>query len=173
MTLDKLYSLADPPALPRVVFRKLLEFATKKSHFFDGKYYGQIDGVAMGSPLGPVLDLANILTCDFEEKWKTVDMCGTLSRGLHIWCLGSRSLGPASRNKKYRNNKYYFHSHSFIFYVLFNRLCCLWGDSRRPIYDEKPGLCTAASETRAQLRLEVELTIEWSAVKTFRILQNS
>ena len=66
--LDKLYSLADPPALPRVVLRKLLEFATKKSHFlFDGKYYDQIDGVAMGSPLGPVL--ANIFMCAFEEKW--------------------------------------------------------------------------------------------------------
>ena len=52
---DKLYSLADPSALPRVVLRKLLEFATKKSHFlFDGKYYNQIDVVAMGSPLGPL-----------------------------------------------------------------------------------------------------------------------
>ena len=66
--LDKLFSLADPLALPRVVLRKLLEFATKKSHFlFDGKYYDQIDGVAMGSPLGPVL--ANIFMCAFEEKW--------------------------------------------------------------------------------------------------------
>ena len=27
----------------------------------------QIDGVAMGSPSGPVL--ANIFMCDFEEKW--------------------------------------------------------------------------------------------------------
>ena len=54
--LDKLCSFADPPPLPRVVLRKLLEFATKKSHFlFDGKYYNQIDGVAMGSPLGLVL----------------------------------------------------------------------------------------------------------------------
>ena len=51
---DKLYSLAYPPALPRVVVRRLLEFATKRSHFlFDGKYYNQMDGVAMGSPLGP------------------------------------------------------------------------------------------------------------------------
>ena len=49
--LDKLYSLADPPALPRDALRKLLEFATKKSNFlFDGKYYEQILGVAMGSP---------------------------------------------------------------------------------------------------------------------------
>ena len=41
----------------QIVFScKLLEFATKKRHFlFDGKYYDQIDGVAMGSPLGPVL----------------------------------------------------------------------------------------------------------------------
>ena len=30
---------------------------TKTSHFmFDGKYYDQINGVAMGSPLGPVLE---------------------------------------------------------------------------------------------------------------------
>ena len=34
---------------------------------FDGDYYDQIDGVAMGSPLGPVL--ANIFMRHFEEKW--------------------------------------------------------------------------------------------------------
>ena len=52
---------------PGLFYGKLLEFATKKSHFlFDGKYYDQIDGVAMGSPLGPVL--ANVFVCDFEEK---------------------------------------------------------------------------------------------------------
>ena len=45
-----------------------MEFATKKSHFlFDGKYYDQIDGAVMGSPLGPAL--ANIFICDFGEKW--------------------------------------------------------------------------------------------------------
>ena len=63
----KLYSLPDPPSLPRHVLKDLLLFATKKSHFvFDGNYYDQIDGVAMGSPLGPVL--ANIFMCNFEEK---------------------------------------------------------------------------------------------------------
>ena len=34
---------------------------------FDGDYYDQIDGVAMGFPLGPVL--ANIFMGNFEEKW--------------------------------------------------------------------------------------------------------
>ena len=68
IALDKLYSLSDPPTLSRSVLQKLLEFATMKSHFlFDGQYYDQIDGVAMGSPLGPVL--ANIFMCHFEEKW--------------------------------------------------------------------------------------------------------
>ena len=66
--LDKLYALPDPPTLPRSVLKVLLEFVTKKSHFiFNGQYYDQIDGVAMGSPLGPVL--ANIFMCHFEEKW--------------------------------------------------------------------------------------------------------
>ena len=66
--LDKLNALPDSPAIPRPVFKKLIEFATKKSHFiFDGQYYEQIDGVAMRSPLGLVL--ANICMCDLEEKW--------------------------------------------------------------------------------------------------------
>ena len=51
----------------RHVLKDLLLFATKKSHFvLDGDYYDQIDGVAMGSPLGPVL--ADIFMRNFEEK---------------------------------------------------------------------------------------------------------
>ena len=66
--LDKLYALPDQPTLPRLVLKVLLKFATKKSHFIlNGQYYDQIDGVALGSPLGPVL--ANIFMCHFEEKW--------------------------------------------------------------------------------------------------------
>ena len=34
---------------------------------FDGEYYKQIDGVAMGSPLGPTF--AHIFLCIYEEMW--------------------------------------------------------------------------------------------------------
>ena len=49
-------------------FRKLLRMATKGTVFyFDGNYYRQKDGVAMGSPLGP--DMANSFLCHHEKSW--------------------------------------------------------------------------------------------------------
>ena len=48
--------------------RKLFVFATSQSQFtFKNEMYDQIDGVAMGSPLGPVL--ANLFMGHFEGKW--------------------------------------------------------------------------------------------------------
>ena len=48
--------------------RELLTLASYESFFiFDEVLYRQIDGVAMGSPLGPVL--ANAFLCHFERKW--------------------------------------------------------------------------------------------------------
>nr|XP_027231121.1 uncharacterized protein LOC113822785 [Penaeus vannamei] len=56
--------------LNKLHFRKLLEFATKDiAFFFNGELYKQIDGVAMGSPLGPTL--ANIFMCFHEKRWLT------------------------------------------------------------------------------------------------------
>lgn len=58
----------DPYNLTRPQFRDLLEKATLDNHFtFDSNTYKQIDGVAMGSPLGPTL--ANAFMCHMEEKW--------------------------------------------------------------------------------------------------------
>ena len=48
--------------------KKLFLFATSQPHFiFNGKFYNQIDGVAMGSPLALVL--ANIFMGFYESKW--------------------------------------------------------------------------------------------------------
>ena len=53
--------------LSREELRTLLELCTKKMHFsFNGKIYKQTDGVAMGSPLGPVL--ANIFMVHLEQE---------------------------------------------------------------------------------------------------------
>ena len=49
-------------------FRKLLELATLDNYFlFNDTIYNQVDGVAMGSPLGPTL--ANAFMCHMESKW--------------------------------------------------------------------------------------------------------
>ena len=49
-------------------FRDLINLATKESFFtFSNKFYIQVDGVAMGSPLGPIL--ANIFLSHHEENW--------------------------------------------------------------------------------------------------------
>ena len=54
--------------LTRCEFRKLLCFAVKNCHFlFNGVLYQQIDGVAMGSPLGPLF--ANIFLSFHEKGW--------------------------------------------------------------------------------------------------------
>ena len=45
----------------------LFNFATCETHFlFKGKFYDQIDGVAMGSPLAPVL--ANLFMGHYEKE---------------------------------------------------------------------------------------------------------
>ncbi|XP_065672241.1 uncharacterized protein LOC136090061 [Hydra vulgaris] len=52
----------------KVHFKKLLQISTSGSHFlFGGKYYDQTDGVAMGSPLAPIL--ANIFVGYHVQTW--------------------------------------------------------------------------------------------------------
>ena len=48
--------------------KKLFKFATSGTQFlFNGEYFDQVDGVAMGSPLAPIL--ANIFLGHHEGKW--------------------------------------------------------------------------------------------------------
>ena len=47
---------------------EMLSLSTKENFIlFDQKFYSHIDGVAMGSPLGPTL--ANIFLCYHERTW--------------------------------------------------------------------------------------------------------
>ena len=49
-------------------FPDLIDLATKESFFtFNNEFYIQVDGVAMGSPLGPIL--TNIFLLYHEENW--------------------------------------------------------------------------------------------------------
>ena len=58
---------------------KLLEIATTNQLFqFDGQLYEQTDGVAMGSPLGPLM--ANVFMCHLEEKLTRDDLMPHLYR---------------------------------------------------------------------------------------------
>ena len=53
--------------LNRSNFQKLLEIAVQDTHFlFNNDIYKQVDGVAMGSPLGPIM--ANAFMCSLEEQ---------------------------------------------------------------------------------------------------------
>ena len=67
--LNKLFLNSDVfEGFNRSQFKSLLEIATKNSFFvFNNKYYQQIDGVAMGSPLGPTL--ANVFLSYHETQW--------------------------------------------------------------------------------------------------------
>ena len=48
--------------------KKLFEFTTSGTYFlFQGTFYDQIDGFAMGSPVGP--PLANLFMCYYETMW--------------------------------------------------------------------------------------------------------
>ena len=95
--------------IPKDVFCNLVTVVTSESFFmFTSKFYKQIDGVAMGSPLGPAL--ANIFMCSFENKWLK-DCPHSLKPVFYrryvddIFVLFS-SLDQAEKFKKYLSSKY-------------------------------------------------------------------
>ena len=65
--------------ISRQQMKKLLLICTKEMHFsFNGKMYQQIDGVAMGSPLGPII--ANIFMSELEQT-----LVPTLTDDVSLW----------------------------------------------------------------------------------------
>ena len=66
--------------LTRKELNRMLVICTQASHFqFNGGFYDQVDGVAMGSPLGPLF--ANIFMVNFEKK----HMAKLRELGVNIW----------------------------------------------------------------------------------------
>jgi hypothetical protein len=66
--------------LTRTELKNLLIICTKESHFqFGDNFYDQVDGVAMGSPLGPLF--ANAFMSDFEAKY----MDQLRKMGVKLW----------------------------------------------------------------------------------------
>ena len=68
IVLKRIYELKEiETSITRTEMKELLLLCTKNVHFsFDGKIYIQVDGVAMGSPLGPVI--ANIFMVELERN---------------------------------------------------------------------------------------------------------
>ena len=62
------YDRTNIDGITKDYFHDLLTICMSESLvLFDGEYYKQIDGVAMGSPLGPTF--ANIFLCFYEQIW--------------------------------------------------------------------------------------------------------
>ena len=100
-TIEILLKLAYPRAtlyfqgFTKVELRRLLVVCTKESHFqFNGKFYDQVDGVNMGSPLGPLF--ANAFMCDFEKK----SMTKLKTLGINIWLRYVDDIFACIKNKE-------------------------------------------------------------------------
>ena len=80
LILKKIYDeRAIVTKITRQQMKKLLLICTKEMHFgFNGRMYQQIDGVAMGSPLGPVI--ANIFMSELEQT-----LVPTMSDDVCLW----------------------------------------------------------------------------------------
>ena len=62
------YDRTNIDGITKDYFHDLLTICMSESLvLFDGEYYKQINGVAMGSPLGPTF--ANIFLCFYEQIW--------------------------------------------------------------------------------------------------------
>ena len=55
MIADDIYKSKNKPNFEKEVFIELMKMATSGIFLYNGKYYKQIDGVTMGSPLGPTM----------------------------------------------------------------------------------------------------------------------
>ena len=68
IVVDSLFDHNPDLKITKIELKNFFDFATSGTHFhFDGSFYDHIDGVGMGSPLGPVL--ANLFLGYHEANW--------------------------------------------------------------------------------------------------------
>ena len=68
MAVNVLFANESSVKMSKKQMKKLFLFATAQTHFlYNDQYYDQVDGVAMGSPLGPVL--TNLFMGVMENVW--------------------------------------------------------------------------------------------------------
>ena len=68
LTIDLLFEVKPDLKISRKDLQKLFQFAISQANFlFNGNIYNQVDGVAMGFPLAPIL--ANIFMEYHEKGW--------------------------------------------------------------------------------------------------------
>ena len=83
--------------LPKIEFKELLSVTTKESYCtFNGKLYKQVDGVAMGLPLGPTI--ANVFLVQFQKNW--IENCPSDSKPYYYrWYVKTRLEVEVSQHK--------------------------------------------------------------------------
>ena len=68
LTINLLFEAKPDLKISRKDLQKLFQFTTNQTNFlFNGHIYDQVDGVAMGLPLAPIL--ANIFMGYHEKEW--------------------------------------------------------------------------------------------------------
>ena len=66
MIADHIYKQKSKPAFDKATFKHLMNIATSGIFMYHDKYFRQVDGVTMGSPLGPTI--ANFCLAQFESN---------------------------------------------------------------------------------------------------------
>ncbi len=84
---DYVYSSDTKPNYDQKVFKKLLTYATGGIFTFNNKYYKQVDGICMGSPLGPTL--SSLFLAHLEKNWFQNDFSPVMYRRYvdDIFCI--------------------------------------------------------------------------------------
>ena len=68
LCINRILNVANPPNISATDLYRLFKYATKQSHFLvNGSYFDFVDGIAMGSPLAPIM--AEIFMTNFEEQF--------------------------------------------------------------------------------------------------------